>query len=264
MLGATVLFRQGQSCPSTPTWMSTGECFLLGWIWVFFICSLMCLESMVALLDCEELYIGSLRYCLQVFVMCLMVGLLFFILLRILLFLSLLVLFLLFSPFLLKFQSLLLLLILFLQSLLLSIPPLFVSSLSALHLSGSSLVISTLSTLSAVFLDSICIPPPPFLPAFPLMSLFSTAAVSSFSVPPASFAQSPLAPPPLTLSPPQDVCNVTLSLWQKAPQDVCNVITKTSKFLFFAKHFSHFTYFLTYFHGSRSKVTLLTIKKKKN
>ena len=245
MLGATVLFRQWQSCPSTPTWMSTGECFLLGWIWVLFICSLMCLESMVALLGCEELYAGSLRYRL-VFVMCLMVGWLFFILLRILLFLSLLVLFLLFSPFLLKFQSLLLLLIGF-SNLFCFLFLLCLCLLSALHLSGSSLVISAPSTLSTVFLDSICIPPPPFLPAFPLMSLFSTSAVSSFSVPPASFAQSPLAPPPLTLSPPQDVYNVTLSLWQKAPQDVCNVITKKSKFPFFAKHFSqYFTFYLLF------------------
>ena len=33
----------------------------------------------------------------------------------------------------------------------------------------------------------------------------------------------------LTLSAPQDVCNVTLSLWRKAPHGVCNVETKQKK-----------------------------------
>ena len=52
---------------------------------------------------------------------------------------------------------------------------------------------------------------------------------------------------PLTLSAPQDVCNVTLSLWQKVPQDVYNVITKKSKFTFFARRFSqYFTFYLPF------------------
>ena len=42
---------------------------------------------------------------------------------------------------------------------------------------------------------------------------------------------------------PQDVCNITLSLWRKAPQDVCNVITKKSKFPFFPRHFSQYSTF---------------------
>ena len=51
----------------------------------------------------------------------------------------------------------------------------------------------------------------------------------------------------LTLSEPQDVCNVTLSLWQKAPQNFCNVITRKSKFPFFARYFSqYFTFYLPF------------------
>ena len=50
----------------------------------------------------------------------------------------------------------------------------------------------------------------------------------------------------LTLSAPQDVSNVTLSLWRKVPQDVSNVITK-SKFPFFPRHFSqYFTFYLPF------------------
>ena len=30
----------------------------------------------------------------------------------------------------------------------------------------------------------------------------------------------------LTLSAPQEICNVTLFLWRKVPQDVCNITTK--------------------------------------
>ena len=52
---------------------------------------------------------------------------------------------------------------------------------------------------------------------------------------------------PLTLSAPQDICNVTLSLWRKAPQDVCNVKRKKSTFPFFARHFlQYFTFYLPF------------------
>ena len=51
----------------------------------------------------------------------------------------------------------------------------------------------------------------------------------------------------LTLSAPQDVCNVALSLCRRVPQDVCNVITPKSKFPFLldiSHNISHFTHLL--------------------
>ena len=65
---------------------------------------------------------------------------------------------------------------------------------------------------------------------------------------------------------PQDICNVTLSLWRKAPQDVCNIITKSQNFHFsldISHNISHFTYPLTYFHDSSKKVSLLRKEKER-